>query len=158
MEPPPTVYYVDAANGNDSNDGTSTATPWKTLSKVRNSATPNNPYPAGTRVLLKRGETWREQLRFYANSTAGTASRRVTVGAYGTGAKPLILGSLNRSSASNWTETSAGSHIWWTTCGTKDIGNIVLNGGTSIGQKHFKSTSTLSPEGAAHGSGRLLLP
>ena len=48
------TYYVDAANGNDSNNGTSTATPWKTLSQVRTRGQ-STPYLAGERILLKRG-------------------------------------------------------------------------------------------------------
>ncbi|MFZ5955152.1 MAG: right-handed parallel beta-helix repeat-containing protein, partial [Nanoarchaeota archaeon] len=30
------IYYIDSANGNDSNLGTSTQQPWKTISKVNN--------------------------------------------------------------------------------------------------------------------------
>ena len=48
-----TTYYVDAVTGADSNSGTSTAAPWKTIKKV-NSRT----YGSGDEVLLPclRGE------------------------------------------------------------------------------------------------------
>ncbi len=109
VAPPAPAYYVDATNGSDSNNGLSPTSAWRTLAKVR-----SRTYGAGDQILLKRGETWREQLR--SCMAPGHRGRPITVGAYGTGAKPLILGSLNRSSTSNWTETSSGSHIWWTTC------------------------------------------
>ncbi len=51
------TYYVDATNGNDSNNGTSESTPWKTISKV--SASRFNP---GDQILFKRGQIWRGQL------------------------------------------------------------------------------------------------
>jgi len=51
------TYYVDATNGNDSNNGISGLTPWKTIAKVN--ASNFNP---GDQILFKRGEVWREQL------------------------------------------------------------------------------------------------
>ena len=54
------TYYVDAANGNDSNNGTSTATPWKTLSKVRTRAA-TTPFLPGESILLKRGTVFQNQ-------------------------------------------------------------------------------------------------
>ena len=144
VDPPPTIYYVDATNGSDSNDGTSTATPLEALSKVRKSVTANNPYPAGTRILLKRGETWREPLRFYTNSTAGTVSKPVLSALTAPGPSPSSWG-VSMEFGQQLDRDFAGSHIWWTTAGTKDIGNVVFNNGTSIGQKHFNSTAILTP-------------
>jgi hypothetical protein len=46
------TYYV-SPTGNDSNNGTSTSTPWKTISKV-NSVT----LSAGDRVLFQGGQTF----------------------------------------------------------------------------------------------------
>jgi hypothetical protein len=65
----PGSYYVSSA-GNDSNDGASPATPWKTLAKV-NGAT----FVAGDRVLLRRGDRWKEILTVPRSSLA--------LGAYG---------------------------------------------------------------------------
>ena len=39
-------YFVDNTNGNDSNNGTSLATPWKTVQKACNTAGPNSIIPA----------------------------------------------------------------------------------------------------------------
>jgi len=50
-------YYVDSAGGDDSNNGTSASSPWRTIAKVnaRN-------FSHGDHILLKRGDTWRELL------------------------------------------------------------------------------------------------
>ena len=75
------TYYVDncVVTGSDSNNGTSTSTPWLTISKV-NGVT----LASGDSVLFNRGCTWREQL---THNSGG-----VTYGAYGTGAAPIITG------------------------------------------------------------------
>jgi len=88
-----TTYYVDATNGSDSNDGTSNTTAWKTIAKVN--AASFNP---GDSILFKRGETWREQLNA---PSSGNATSRITFGAYGSGAKPIVSGADLLSA--NWT-------------------------------------------------------
>jgi hypothetical protein len=79
-----TIYYVDAAAGLDTNNGTSTATPWQSLSKL-NATT----FGAGDQILLKRGATWFGQL--YPKGS-GTAAAPITLGVYGTGNAPVING------------------------------------------------------------------
>jgi parallel beta-helix repeat protein len=76
------TYYVDATNGNDSNDGLSQDTVWKTINKV-NSET----LYKGDSVLFKRGEEWREMLNI---SSSGTEGNLITFDAYGTGSNPVI--------------------------------------------------------------------
>jgi hypothetical protein len=78
-----TTYYIDC-NGADSNNGTSTSTPWRTIAKVNGSS-----FSAGDSVLLKAGCTWREQLTVPSSGAAGSP---ITFGAYGTGNKPIITG------------------------------------------------------------------
>lgn len=73
------TFFVDNSAGSDSNNGRSAAAPWQTLSHV-NGAT----LPAGSRVLLKRGGTWREELLPKAS---------VTYSAYSSGSLPAIYGS-----------------------------------------------------------------
>ena len=110
------VYYVDATNGNDSWDGTTgiyvsgTVGPWKTLQKV-NSET----QAAGDIVRLKCGEVWRETLL----PDSGSSSGDVTYREYGTGDKPLIMGSMEMNDTGDWTNTSG--NIWSTTTGTATI-------------------------------------
>jgi hypothetical protein len=79
-----TTYYVDATNGNDSNNGTSQATAWKTISKVNSSG-----FIPGDNILFKRGEIWIEQLII---PSSGNSTDSITFGAYGSGDKPLIRG------------------------------------------------------------------
>jgi hypothetical protein len=77
-----TTYYVSDNSGNDNNNGTSTATPWKTLAKV--SSTNFNP---GDIILFKAGETWVGQLVI---TSSGTSGAPVVYGKYGTGNLPYL--------------------------------------------------------------------
>ncbi|QHW33494.1 right-handed parallel beta-helix repeat-containing protein [Paenibacillus rhizovicinus] len=81
-----TTYYVSAA-GSDSNNGTSSTTPWKTLSKVSGAA-----FGAGDKILFRSGDSWSGQLLI---NDSGASGNPVTVGAYNTGSKPLINGGGN---------------------------------------------------------------
>lgn len=74
-------YYVDSVAGKDANSGASASAPWKTLRKVNRSA-----LEPGSTVFLKRGSKWRESLF--------VPSSRVTVDAYGKGAKPILDSSV----------------------------------------------------------------
>ncbi|GAH37517.1 unnamed protein product, partial [marine sediment metagenome] len=80
-----TVYYVDATNGNDLNDGLSPATAWQTILKVNRSF-----FSPGDSVLFKRDEIWREQLIIPSSGLSGSP---ITIAAYGSGNKPIINGS-----------------------------------------------------------------
>jgi hypothetical protein len=92
------TYYVDSVNGSDSYNGLSdvipppppappsTVGPWKTLAKV-NGIT----FQPGDSILFKRGCSWNGNLYPKGN---GTATARITWGAYGpaTDPKPKIIG------------------------------------------------------------------
>jgi hypothetical protein len=73
------IYYVDANDGRNTNDGLSTATPFKTLSKVLSVV------KHGETILLKCGSTFRESLIL---DTLGN----ITVKSYGSGQWPIITG------------------------------------------------------------------
>ncbi|TXK84158.1 discoidin domain-containing protein [Paenibacillus sp. N3.4] len=79
-----TIYYVDSAGGSDSNNGTGTSTPWKTLTKV-NSVT----FAPGDQLLFKSGGMWTGQL---ASMGSGTSGSPIVIGSYGTGNKPILDG------------------------------------------------------------------
>ncbi len=68
-------YYVDATGGNDTNNGQSDATAWRTISKVNNYS-----FQTGDDVYFKCGETWEEQALFV--DWSGTEDNRVVIGAY----------------------------------------------------------------------------
>lgn len=95
------TYYVDASRPDNSGDGQSTATAWKSIDKV-NKAT----FQPGDNILFKRGQIWREQLTV---PSSGTSGNPITFGAYGTGANPKIYR----------TDTYSG---WWEH-------SLMLNGG-----------------------------
>ncbi|MBE6787207.1 MAG: hypothetical protein E7537_02540 [Ruminococcaceae bacterium] len=113
-----TVYYV-SNSGSDSNNGTSSKTPWASLSKAA-SVTGTSSKPAY--VLFERGGTWRGQL---------TTSAYVTYSAYGSGDKPKFFGSPfnagGSSNSSKWSKYSG--NIWKLTSSSlkDDIGAIIFN-------------------------------
>lgn len=92
-----TTYYV-SATGSDSNNGTSSVTPWQTLGKVSGITT----FAANDLILFKRGDTFVGTLVLPKSSTSGNP---ITFGAYGTGAKPIIT---SMETLSGWVLHSAG--------------------------------------------------
>ncbi len=60
-----TIYYVSAA-GNDDNNGTSTATSWKTLNKVSTTV-----FLPGDQILFNSGETFIGQLIINSSGSSG---------------------------------------------------------------------------------------
>lgn len=129
-----THYYVKNG-GSDVAAGTSDATAWASLSKV-NSTT----FSAGDTISFRRGDTFRGSIYQTEN---GTSSNYIVYGAYGTGAKPLILGSKDLSAGAEWTNHSG--NVWKTTStlGTiqDDISNLIFNNEASCGvkKKHIDS-------------------
>ncbi len=80
-------YYVSSSSGNDSNNGKSTSSAWRTLSKIESSN-----FVPGDRIFLKRGDEWREDLHFAAS---GNSEKIIKISSYGVGTdKPSILGSM----------------------------------------------------------------
>jgi len=79
-----TTYYVDSVAGNDANNGTSTSTPWQTLTKV-NGVT----FQPGDQLLFKSGSLWTGTL---APQGSESAAAPIVISNYGTGNLPLIAG------------------------------------------------------------------
>ncbi len=116
-----TKYYV-SNNGDDTNDGLSPESPWKTAEKVNN--TKFNP---GDGVFFERGGLWRTEL---------VCGKGVTYSAYGEGAKPRFYGSPeNGAVPGNWTLLEGTSNIWQYHLKMHDVGGIVIGGGEIIGEK-----------------------
>jgi parallel beta-helix repeat protein len=80
-----TTYYVSNSQGNDSNNGTSQSSPWKTLSKVTNAAL--NP---GDQILFRRGDIWSGDRLTVSRS--GNQSSPIIFKTYDSGNKPVING------------------------------------------------------------------
>jgi parallel beta-helix repeat protein len=101
------TYYVDATGGNDSNNGISEATPWKTIVQVN-----SNSFSPGDSILFKKGAMWRERMTVPSSGSTGNV---ITFGAYGTGAAPIISGS--NLITGGWSKDSA--NIWKSTVTTR---------------------------------------
>lgn len=121
-------YYV-SNSGNDTNSGISQVKPWKTVSKVN-----SYKFKAGDVIHFKRGDVWREQLV----PVSGNEKGYIEYTAYGSGEKPLFLGSINKSKTSDWVDS--GNNIWTLKVSEPikyDIGNLIFDNGTSFGMKVF---------------------
>ncbi len=117
-----TNYYVKNG-GNDSADGKSDATAWKTIAKVNAFAkTPG--FKNGDTINLKRGSTWSndETLGYDGRAVNWGAINGLSIQSYGTGNNPRLNGNTQRpicitlNSISNLTikdiDISGGD--WWT--------------------------------------------
>ena len=113
------AYYV-SPNGNDSNDGLSPDSPWKSMEKV---STASLKY--GDAVFFERGGKWNGKL----NMQTG-----VTYSAYGEGEKPVWTGSpLDAAESSKWSyyaDTADGGKIWKYSDKLTDCGVLILDGYT----------------------------
>lgn len=75
------TYYVDAVNGDDSNDGFTPDTAWKTLDKVNDTV-----FYGGDEILFKAGDSWTGQL--WPKGSGTDAQHVIKIGMYGEGEKP----------------------------------------------------------------------
>jgi hypothetical protein len=121
-----TNYYL-SATGNDSNNGTSTSTPWQTITKLNSFF---KSLVSGDHVLFNRGDV------FYGTilPTKGfTSGNPLVFSAYGTGVNPVITGFTL---VSAW--TNIGRNIWESTSAVStlnDLNLVVINGvNTAMGR------------------------
>lgn len=105
-----TTYYVSNA-GSDSNNGTTSGTPWQTVAKVNSSS-----FSPGDSILFNRGDIWHELLTM---PSLGSVGSPITLGAYGTGVAPIISGA---SLVTGW--ILKGNNVWQATLTTKP--NLLL--------------------------------
>lgn len=136
------TYYVKNG-GNDASAGTSDGTAWAYCPGMASWAGTATISP-GDSVLFNRGDTWRLQV---INSPNGTAGNYVYYGAYGTGNKPIFMGSKEENSAGDWTDM--GGNIWRNTdamFADYEVGNIIFDNDT-CGRRVMSATPTLSGQG-----------
>jgi parallel beta-helix repeat protein len=86
------TYYVSSSSGDDANDGTSEASAWQTIDKVNSVK-----FAEGSTILFKRDELFRGAI-----SSKGYV-KELSFGAYGSGDKPIIAGSVQ---ITGWTKTA----------------------------------------------------
>lgn len=78
------LFYVDSENGDDENSGRSPEKAWKSLENVN-----DNEFEPGTKILLKRGSVFYEQL---VPKSSGKPGKYIIIDSYGSGPKPIING------------------------------------------------------------------
>jgi hypothetical protein len=84
-----TSYYVDSKSGNDTVDGATVATAWKSLDRVNSTL-----FHPGDHIFFKSGGAWTGQLW---PKGSGTAEHPIVVDKYGGDALPVINGAgLNK--------------------------------------------------------------
>ena len=107
------TYYISESSGLDTNNGTSVATPWKTIAKAQAAIA-----TANTAVLFKCGDEW--------NETVGLSStaKNITVGNYGTGLLPFF-NAFSGKITSGWTLTTGTT---WQVTTVANVGIFRLTG------------------------------
>jgi uncharacterized repeat protein (TIGR02059 family) len=99
-----TNYYV-RAGGSDSSTGLSDAAAWASVAKVNSSMSLFKP---GDAILFRRGDTWTNVTILIG--IGGIQGNNITIGAYGTGAKPVISAPANNPAI----KVTAANRGYWT--------------------------------------------
>ena len=99
-----TDYYVSSSQGNDSNNGTSPSTPWKTLLKIRQTI-----FFPGDVIHFKRGDVWKEDRELFI-AVQGTPSNPIVFTDYGSGDLPEI--NVLETMPNNLPWVDEGNNIW----------------------------------------------
>lgn len=121
-----TAYYI-SHKGDDSNDGLTPQSAWQSPTKVSKASF----LKAGDAVLFERGGTYRY------TGTLG-AVEGVTYSAFGTGAKPKLIGSIDASLPSDWELTEVENVYKYTGKlggAAADVGQIIFDLGRAWGIK-----------------------
>ena len=79
------VVFVSSSVGNDANTGYSAYAPVKTIAKAKAAMRANT----GDQLQLKRGDTFYESFGYWAKG-GRSATDPMVIGAYGTGARPIV--------------------------------------------------------------------
>jgi hypothetical protein len=110
-----TTYYVSEGGGGDT---------LATIAEVNALS-----LGAGDSVLFKRGDTFRGSVG-NTTSDGGSAVADLVYSAYGSGAKPILLGSISANNTSDWNDL--GGNIWSNNNAsfTVDVGNLIFADGT----------------------------
>lgn len=130
-----TNYYL-SDKGNDSQSGTTTVAPWRSLKKLSEAIHLLQP---GDSVLFERGSIFPGTLKI---SVFGKEGKEIYIGAYGSGLKPIILGSTK---VTSWTLFR--DNIWMADCieCSAEPGNLFIdNQFQSLGRYPNKGYMTLS--------------
>lgn len=131
-----TVYYV-SPNGDDSNDGKTPKTAFKSMKAPIFSM---NILKPGDAVLFQRDGLWRL-------TSAIKCKKGVTYGSYGEGEKPTFYGSPYNYANKDYWYPSNRQNIWKVAVADSDIGLVVLNNGEMVGVKKLNGLIALEKNG-----------
>ena len=127
-----TDYYV-SSSGNDSSNGLSSSSPWRTIAKVNSEFARMIP---GDRILFNRGNTFYGTLII---SRSGSSGSPITFDAYGSGENPVISAFTI---ISGW--TSEGNGIYSKTLSVESTPNIVTVDGLNTPMGRYPDKEWLS--------------
>jgi len=94
------VKYYFSTSGDDSNDGLSPDTPWKTFYQFQRKTSSFNP---GDVIMFKRGDVWsaeNESVESQSNELLGSEGNNIIVTCYGVGPLPKFTGKKNKNGLS----------------------------------------------------------
>ena len=119
------IYYV-SNTGDDTSDGKTPLTAWKTLKKVSSAR-----LPQGACVRFRRGDLFRGNVKAQAG---------ITYTAYGTGEKPKFYGwKENLANPKLWVNVDESKRVWKYTEKILDCGTLVFNDGEKHSRKLIPS-------------------
>ena len=147
------VYYVSSINGDDSNDGLSPETPWRSFSKLWR-VIPNGDEislaKSGDGVFFERGSIFYGEKYYNHTMSVLSTGNGVTYGAYGEGEKPIFTMSLDFGGGAGEWKTTEWEGVYaidmndYVPEGKEnfaredgDIGGIIINGGELMGVRVF---------------------
>lgn len=120
-----TKYYISSKTGNDDNDGLTPKTAWATADAILLNSFR---FKEGDAVLFERGCVFRTTSQIFCKTG-------LAYGAYGSGDKPVIYGSVrNYSYPGLWTPSKK-KNVWKMTLTLEDAGIIVFDHGKAVGDK-----------------------
>lgn len=115
------IDYFVSNTGNDGNVGTSEGSAWATIARANSALSDLKP---GDRLLFKRGDVFYGTIKILKSGVTGSP---ITIGAYGTGDKPVITGFKT---IAVW--TSEGNGIYSSPVSTESLINMVLIDGVQF--------------------------
>jgi hypothetical protein len=132
--PTPTQFILSnryvSNSGSDSNNGLSPSSPWQTINKVN---TEFASLPAGTGILFKRGDTFDGTITVLKSGNSGSP---MTLGAYDSGADPIINGFTTITGG--WTDEGGGIYSHAITSDAQT--NMVLVDGVQVAMGRWPNT------------------
>ncbi len=117
-----TTYYFSSNSGDDSRSSSQArnpSTPWRSLNKLNAIFGSLQP---GDAVLLKRGETFYGSITIHKSGSSGSP---ITIGAYGSGNKPVIT---SLAKLSGWVSKGKGIFESYNSALGSTVNAVLLNG------------------------------